>query len=55
VLFLGPKAREFGREHLAPITAAIERAIAASDDRDLAAVQRFLEVLLDEPPLPAVS
>jgi DNA-binding MarR family transcriptional regulator len=55
VVSLGPKAREFGSEHLAPISAAIERAIAASDDRDLAAVQRFLEVLLDEQPPPAVS
>ncbi len=55
VVSLGPKAREFGSEHLAPISAAIERAIAASDERDLAAVQRFLEALLDEPPPAAAS
>jgi DNA-binding MarR family transcriptional regulator len=45
---LGPAARTFGREQLAPIATAIQRAITDADDDALNAVQRFLSVLLAE-------
>lgn len=39
-------ARSFGRRQLAPVAAAVERALAASDEHELEAVERFLAVLL---------
>lgn len=45
---LGPAAQTFGREQLAPIATAIQRAIADADDDALIAVRQFLSVLLGD-------
>jgi DNA-binding MarR family transcriptional regulator len=50
LVHLAPAARTFGREQLAPIARAIERAIASAGDEELETVRRFMAVLLDESP-----
>lgn len=49
LVHLGPAARTFGQEQLAPIAASIQRAIASAGDEELEAVQRFLTELLADP------
>ena len=45
---LAPKARAFGAEHLMPLMHAIQQGTAALSDAELAAVQRYLEIVLGQ-------
>jgi DNA-binding MarR family transcriptional regulator len=45
---LSDRAQAIGQRQLAPVQAAIDRALASSDDAQVAAVHRFLTAFLDE-------
>jgi DNA-binding MarR family transcriptional regulator len=44
---LAPKAEAFGAEHLGPLAQAIHAATSELDEAELAAAERFLQLLLD--------
>ncbi len=44
---LAPKARGFGAQHLKPLLSAMQAATAELDEPELAAVERFLQRVLD--------
>jgi hypothetical protein len=44
---LAPKAQAFGAEHLKPLVRAMQTATGELDEAELAAVERFLRLLLD--------
>lgn len=48
VVELTPTARRFGAEHLLPVQQRLGRAVAELSPGELATVERFLTVLLDE-------
>ncbi|SDN70984.1 hypothetical protein [Geodermatophilus sp. DSM 45219] len=52
---LTPTASGFGAQHLRPLAQAIQRATAELGDPELAAVEHFLELLLEAPRPPAPS
>ena len=53
IVTLAPKAHAFGAQHLVPLAQAIQRATAELGDPELAAVEHFLELLLDAHRTPA--
>ena len=55
IVALTPKASGFGAQHLRPLAQAIQRATAELGDPELAAVEHFLELLLEAPRPPAPS
>jgi DNA-binding MarR family transcriptional regulator len=53
IVTLTPKAHGFGAQHLIPLAQAIQKATAELGDPELAAVEHFLELLLDAHQTPA--
>ena len=53
IVTLTPKAHGFGAQHLIPLAQAIQEATAELGDPELAAVEHFLELLLDAHQTPA--
>jgi DNA-binding MarR family transcriptional regulator len=49
LVVLAPKARAFGAEHLTPLLQAMHAATGELEEPELAAVERFLRLVLDAP------